>query len=164
MWKGITPEPDPGFVRKLKTFDPKLKCKFSRKLGKFVITQPTRLRSGEAVAAVVEGDTGGGYRQPDERDLGVLARADFERKSHKERIREGEEFVEKNREAEEKREHETFRDVAKDNYNQLRHYYANLTGDRADDHNPAFRRVKTKPKGELKDTGKGFQIVDKRRV
>ena len=119
MWIGITPSPDPGFVKKLHTFDPKLKCEFSRKLGKFCITQPNRLRSGKSIAAIVEGDTGAGYRQPDNRDIRILYEADFENKDHKRRIREGEDYIIDYQKEQERKNTETIRDITKDSKYQL---------------------------------------------
>jgi hypothetical protein len=156
MFQGITPEPDAGFVRKLKRFDPKLKCEFDRKCGKFIITQPNRLHSGRSIAAVVEGDFGGGYRQPDNRDIKMLARADFERKSHIARIREGEQYEKQDAHAYDEIKHATA-----ENKRQLRHYASILRGDRGDNVNPAFRRVTKKAKGTRKN---GYTVVDKRRA
>jgi hypothetical protein len=156
MWTGITPTPDPGFMKKLKVVDPNLDCEFNREVERFIITQPSRLGSGKLVAAIVENPGKDFYRQPDDRDLAVLAKGDFERTSHKQRIIDGEErmrneYLKKEKDAEDK-----IREAAIDNKNQLfraAQYDAGVVGDR---HNPAFRRVTPKPKG--------YKVVDKRKV
>lgn len=161
-WQGITPTPDPGFMRKLKTFDPNLDCEFNREIERFIITQPSRLRSGKLVAAVVDNPGRPEYRQPDDRDLRVLARADFERKSHTDRIREGEQMMLEKPLQDEKRAENEIRDVTKDNKLQLQHAYAKFFGMRADEHNPAFRRITHKPKGKVFDPP--YRVVDRRKV
>jgi len=147
MWQGITPNPDSGFVKKLRTFDPKLKCQFSRKLECFVITQPNRLHSGESVAAIVEGDDGAGYRQPDNRDIQTLYEADFENKDHKKRILEGEEYMTNYREKEHKENIDEIRDIGKDSKYQLRNSLVkayNMGKGMA-----PVRPIKVKPKGKV---------------
>lgn len=161
-WQGITPEPDPGFLRKLKTFDPNLDCEFNREVERFIITQPSRLRSGKLVAAIIENPGTDHYRQPDDRDLKVLAKADFERKSHKDRIREGEEHMLDAPKRSEQTAKEAIRDATRDDRRQLEHAYARHFGFRTDGHNPAFRRVVHKPKGKVFDPP--FKVVDKRKV
>lgn len=161
MYKGIAPIPDAGFVRKLKRFDPKLDIEFDRNIGKFIITQPNRLHSGRSIAAVVEGDFGGGYRQPDNRDIQTLVRADFERKSHLQRIREGEQYAADVREKQDAHAYDEIRHATAENERQLKHWQAVARGDRGDDVNPAFRRVNHKKKGIKKD---GYTLVDKRAV
>ena len=123
MYRGITPTPDTGFVKKLKKFDPKLKLEFSRLLGKFVITQPRKLHSGRALAAVVEGNTGGGFRQPDNRDIDTLCRADFERTSARKRIIAGEDYMLNHKKAQEKELKDSIRDATKDDKFQLINAY-----------------------------------------
>ncbi len=43
MHRGMTPSPDSGFVKDLKTFDPKLEIAFDRRYDAFVITQPSQV-------------------------------------------------------------------------------------------------------------------------
>lgn len=95
MYTGLTPSPDPGFIRKLRKFDPNLRLEFDRQQGKFVITQPTRLNSGRVPLLIIGKYRDGSYRQPDERDLDFLLRADLHRKGQevKDRIQEGEDYM-----------------------------------------------------------------------
>jgi hypothetical protein len=90
MFNGLTPSPDRQFVKDLKTFDPKLGIRFCRNRGQFVITQPSKV-SGRVDALAIEGNHGGGYRQPNIRDIRALYYGDFARKRGKDRILEGEE-------------------------------------------------------------------------
>jgi len=155
-WQGITPTPDPGFMRKLKTFDPALDCEFNREIEKFIITQPSRLKSGRLVAAIVENPGKDFYRQPDDRDLRVLAKADFERKDHKRRIKEGEDYILSEHEKSDKRAEEAILAQTKDNGRWLKRklaHAAGLVGDRVD---PAFRRITPK--------SKGYVVKDRRTV
>jgi len=161
-WQGMTPIPDPGFMRKLRTFDPNLDCEFNREVERFIITQPSRLRSGKLVAAIVENPGKDVYRQPDDRDLHNLARADFERKSHKDRIREGEQAMLEKPIQDEKHAESEIRDATKDNRLQLQHMYRRVFKMTGDDHNPAFRRITHKPKGKVFDPP--FKVVDRRKV
>lgn len=157
MWTGILPTPDPGFMRKLKTFDPNLDCEFNRECECFIITQPSRLGSGRLVAGVIANPEGiPGYRQPDDRDIAALARADFERKDHKTRIREGEE---KMLEAPKKNEafaEDEIKHATRENKNRLRRMAAQIRGDGGDAVNPAYRRITPK--------SKGYTVVDKRKL
>lgn len=155
-WQGITPTPDPGFMKKLKTFDPNLDCEFNREVERFIITQPSRLRSGRLVAAIVENPGQEFYRQPDDRDLKNLAKFDFERKGHKQKIREGEERMLNHRKEQNQKAEEALREQTIDNKHWLQRklaYAAGAVGDRV---NPAFRRVIPK--------SKGFIVKDKRLI
>ena len=95
----------------------------------------------------MEGDSGGGYRQPDNRDLQALVEADFHRKSVKRRILEGEEHMKRVREEETRKERSEIRDVTKDNRIQLANTYVravNLGKGRT-----GFRQITPKPKGKV---------------
>lgn len=162
QWIGIVPSPDPGFVKKLHTFDPTLKCQFSRKLGKFVITQPNRLHSGESVAAIVEGDTGAGYRQPDNRDIKALYEADFEIKDHKRRILEGEEAMLEHEKNQEERVAAEIRDITLDSKYQLRNTYVKAANEGKG--MAPFRQVTVKPKGKVFSQEPAVKVIDRRKV
>jgi hypothetical protein len=96
MYQGITPTPDPGFVRKLKEYSKDLRIVFSRKYSRFIIQQKGKI-SGWVDAFMIKGpdNTGCGYRQPDERDLELLFHADRHRKGqeYKDVIRDGEQAM-----------------------------------------------------------------------
>ncbi len=102
MFNGLTPSPDSQFVKDLKAFDPKLGVRFCRKRGQFVITQPSQL-SGRVDALAISGDHGGGYRQPNIRDIRALYHGDFARKRSKDMVQEGE-----NRMREQEQKHREF--------------------------------------------------------
>jgi len=163
MWQGITPIPDSGFMRKLKVFDPNLDCEFNRHVERFIITQPSRLGSGKLVAAVVENPGKDHYRQPDDRDLAHLAKGDFERKSHKRRIQEGEQYMLEYEEEQDKKVEEDIRNRTKDDKLQLMHTYQHAAGFRADAHNPAFARVNPRIKGKRIQRD-GYSVVERRTV
>jgi len=147
MWTGMTPTPNPGFVKRLKEFDSKLDCVFSRKFGKFVIRQPSRV-SGMVPAIIVDGGPGDGYRQPHVGDIKELYTGDFTRKSAKERILEGEEYMKDYREKEQAHVDDEIRNMTKDDKIQLMraHRQHILKDGKA---NSEFRRVTPKSKGQV---------------
>ena len=156
MWIGMIPTPDSGFMRKLKTFDPNLDCEFNREVERFIITQPSRLRSGRLVAAVIDNPGQDHYRQPDNRDIRNLAHADFERKSHKRRILEGEERALQQEEVQNKKAEDRIMETTVDNKEWLRHKLSVAAGLKGDSVNAAFRRITHKPRG--------YKVEDRRRL
>jgi len=156
MWTGITPIPNSTFMRKLKRFDPNLDCEFNREVELFIITQPSRLGSGRLVAGVVANPGKDYYRQPDDRDIHALAKADFERKDHKRRILEGEEYMAESKEKEDKFAEDEIMHASRENKIQLKHMADNIVGRSVDTVNAAFRRVPVK--------SKGYVVKDKRKL
>ncbi len=92
MYEGITPSVDPGFVKKLKEFDPTLRVIFDRDLERFVIQQPRKM-GGWAIACVVRSAEDHQFALPDDRHISILYEADFQRRSVDKRIREGEDYM-----------------------------------------------------------------------
>lgn len=157
MYQGITPVPDRVFLKRLKKIDPGLDCEFSRAYGKFVITQTGKI-SGKVPVAVVEGNEGGGYRYPDNRDLILLHRADMHRRGQevRDRVQKGEEYLKGYKERHNRKVREEIRDVTKDDKHQLMRAYHdafNMPGKG----NAAFRRIEPKSR-------KGYVVRDKRVV
>ena len=145
MFNGLTPSPDSQFVKDLKTFDPKLGIQFSRKFGRFVITQPSKV-SGRVPVLVVDGrDNGGGYRQPNMGDIKALYHGDLTRKRARDRVREGEErFQEQDEKQKQFAKDEIFHQT-RDNKRQLANTYAKAfnTGKGV----TGFRQITPKSKG-----------------
>jgi len=158
MYKGMTPNPDRGFVNKLKKIDPTLDCSFNRAHGKFVITQLGKI-SGRVNVAIVEGNEGGGYRYPDNRDIRMLQRSDLHRSGQevKDRVRDGEERMINAKIEQQRKVKEEIRDTTKDDKLQLASAYHeafNLPGKGPS--KSAFRRIEREPKG--------FTVHDKRKL
>lgn len=146
MWTGLTPSVDHGFKRKLRDYDPDLDCVFDRQFGKFVVTQSSKV-SGRVPAVIIGVDVEEGYRQPDDRDIRQIAKADFARKSVKERIKEGEDYMREYRENQNAHVAEEIRDSTKDDKIQLMNAYRRhlLKDGKA---NSEFRRITPKSKGK----------------
>ncbi len=127
-WIGMTPAPDPGFVRKLKAYSPDLDIRFSRNWGCFVITQKSQM-SGDVPLFRIDGDnTGGGYRQPDDRDIMKIYEADrWNRSEHdwKSTIKRGEDYMLQHEIDQDERVKAELRDVTKDDKLQLINAYKN---------------------------------------
>ncbi|MEE9365990.1 MAG: hypothetical protein V3W44_04805, partial [Dehalococcoidales bacterium] len=155
MYHGLTPTPDPGFARKLREFDPKLRLEFSREHEKFIITQPTRLRSGRVPLILIGKYADGTYRQPDDRDLEILHGADMHRSGQevKDRIRIGEEYMLQSQEDQFVKARAEIRDRAKDDKTYLMQQYNQAFNNSKA--NAAYRRV-------IPEAKKGFTVVDKR--
>lgn len=157
MYSGIIPVVDRGFLKKLKRIDPGLDCEFDRKFGKFVIYQTGKI-SGRVPLAVIEGNEGGGYRYPDNRDIILIHEADMYYKGQelKDRVRRGEESMLAAKREEERKIREEIRDVTKDDKIQLMRSY-HQTFNMGGKGNASFRRVTPKPK-------RGYIVRDNRVV
>lgn len=129
------PTPDRAFMAQLKTMDKSLGIKFNG--DHFVITY--QVESGPCVNIwkVVAGD--GGFRQPDRRDLEILAQSNIEHESPEEKQARVSRYMEAEREKDRRRAKEMFRDRTKDDKIQLYDAFGRLLGDRK--HNSAFRRI-----------------------
>lgn len=144
MFVGLTPSPDSGFVRQLHAFDKDLDVEFDRKLERFVITQP-RFTGGRVLALVVESDDV--YRQPDNRELRILRRADFYRRNVMHRILEGEAYMRDARDKQDADAADDIRHLTRDSKRQLSNAYVKafnlgkgVTG---------FRPITPKPRGQV---------------
>lgn len=149
MWHGITPSPDPGFVRKLRDYDPKLRAEFRREYGKFAITQPAAVGPNTIIFLVEGGENGRHFRQPDARDLAILHHADMARSgnSPKDRMYEGEAAIADIHRKQEAKVRSDLRDATKDGKYQLMRTFqeAANTGKGT----RPFRQITHKPKGKV---------------
>jgi hypothetical protein len=145
MFHGITPTPNSGFVRKLKQLYPELEVEFSREHERFIITQPSRLRSGRVLLMIIGGyKIDNSFRQPDERDLKVLWKADMWRIGYKKQMMDGERAMLEAREKEEAKAEEEIRERTKDDKIQLSDGYRRAFN--IAKANATFRRIENKPK------------------
>ncbi len=157
IYGGVPPVPDPGFIRKLKAISPKLDCEFSRERGKFVITCKAEI-SGRYELFLVEGDEGGGFRYPDNRDIQSVHDADRYVKSRRQRMRESAEYMRGYREQYEKHAADEIRNRTKDDKIQLMRAYtkdANLGKFES-----TYRKVGVVPKGRVEQKD-GFTVIDR---
>jgi len=147
MFEGLMPVPDSTFVRKLKQFDPKLECRFSRRHGRFIVTQP-RVTKPERPAEVwmINGDSGE-FRQPDSRDLKILFGGDLHRISVEERERKAIAYMKGYKKKQKKNVKDEIRNRTKDGVIQLKKMYYK-TGNLGKAPAP-FRKIERKPKGKV---------------
>ena len=157
MYEGIPPVPDRGFMRKLKEYNKDLDCEFSRKHGKFVITHKGEI-SGRYEVAIVEGDEGGGFRYPDNRDIRTLYEADRYHKSRRQREREAAKYMREWREKEDKHEEDEIRARTRDSRRQLMRTYTKAFN--LGKCESTFRKVNPLPKGKVTKR-EGFTIIDR---
>ncbi len=111
------------------------------------------------MAAIVIDDAipaGRTWRQPDERDLCALKAADFENKSHKDRIREGEEYMADHKAKQDREIEETMKFASLDDKIQIANAYQEMRNEGKP--HSQFARVIPKSKG------KSFTTIDRRRV
>lgn len=148
-WIGLTPTPDPAFVRKLREFDPALSVEFDRYTGKFVVYQQGKI-SGKAVALVISGgENEAGFRQPDERDLMRLKRADLTRDVVRRRFLDTEEGMRAYTRDSLQDARQELREASRDNKYQIKRAYRAMTNDGKAP--SPFRHVAHKPKGKVFD-------------
>lgn len=69
--------PDSGFMRKLKSLDPKLGCEFDYDTERFFVTY--QRATGRPIAILNVKAPDGGFRQPDDREIRVLQQGDQQR-------------------------------------------------------------------------------------
>jgi hypothetical protein len=149
MWQGVTPSPDPTFMRKLKEYDRRLDCHFDRKLERFVITQRGKV-SGRVPFLVVDDPNLPHYRQPDTRELAEIHMADMWNKIQrgwKEAVQEGEDYILGYEEKQDKKTKEEIHEVTKDNKHWLRKKYQQWFNQSKGTR--PFRQVTPKPKGKV---------------
>jgi hypothetical protein len=157
IFHGLTPSVPSGFLKDLKAYNKDLDCKFCRKRGRFVLTHKGDL-SGEYEVAIVEGDEGGGYRYPDNRDIRTIYEADRYHRSRKQRERESAEYMRKYRDDEDNREASEIRDRTKDGRRQLMKAYTKAYN--LGKCESTFRKVKLRPKGKVEQRD-GFVVIDR---
>jgi hypothetical protein len=129
MYAGCTPSPDPGFVRKLKDYEPTLGVHFDRKAECFVITQVGKI-SGRVPLFNIRNEYGH-WRQPDDRDIRAIYEADAHNRlgwDFKTRMTEGEKMmIDAQQKAMDDAKSE-IRDATKDDKIQLINMYKELGG------------------------------------
>ena len=114
-------QPDRSFLNELKRTDPRLDCRFNGQT--FVITYE-RPCGGSVPIMSVRGE-GGGFRQPDQRDIMKLKASDLAREDYREKfMRMGKmsEYL-TDQEQRRRRSKENLRDMTKDGKRQLRRAY-----------------------------------------
>ena len=154
MYEGITPVVPREFVKKLKHIDKGLDCKFDRNQSRFIITQTGKI-SGQVPLFRVEGDDGGGYRYPDDRDIKAVNDADMHRRGYRNAMREGEIMMEKQNARKTKDVEDTFRELTVDNKIQIANTWTKAL--RLGKGNSAFRRITPK-------SSEGFTVNDNRKL
>jgi len=147
MYEGLTPSPDSTFVRKLREFDPKLEVRFSRRHGRFIITQPRVTKPERPAEVWMINEEDGGFRQPDSRDLKILFGGDLHRVSVEERIKKGEAYMSGYDEKQKKDVKDEIRNRTKDGKIQLKQMYYKM-GNLGKAPAP-FRKIVKKPKGKV---------------
>lgn len=128
------PNPDRSFMDQLKRMDKALGIKFNGE--HFVITY--KVPDGPAVNIWKVVAASGGFRQPDRRDLEILAQSNIEYESPAEKQARVERYMEAEREKDRRKTRELIRDRTKDDKIQLYDAFGRLyTGK----HNSSFRRI-----------------------
>jgi len=144
MFEGIPPTPDPGFVKRLHDFDPKLEVQFFRQWGRFVIVKPRAYGPAWQILPI-EGEDGQ-FRQPDERDIRLLFYGDLWRHGGvKERVRAGEDHALGQQAKDDKRAETELHEASMDDKRQIRKAYRQALNDGKA--NSEFERVDIKSKG-----------------
>ncbi len=133
------PECDRSFKRDLKNLDRRLDVKFNDR--NFVITYDRGYGQPVNIFRVKGRDEG--FRQPDQRDLGVIKGGDLAVESSESRIRRMAYASERMREDMKRKAHENIRDLTKDDRRQLQRAF--IQGTNASKGNATFRRVEPKP-------------------
>jgi len=148
VWQGLVPQPDPGFVRKLKLFDPDLSVEFDRWLGKFCIYQTGRI-SGRTLAMVIQGgENSSGFRYPDERDLLHLKAVDMHNEHVRRKMIDDYEYnVHQDQEYDKRKAREEIRDATFDDKYQIKRAYRQMMNDGKA--SPHTRQVMPRPRGKV---------------
>jgi hypothetical protein len=136
-------------MKRLKRLDPNLGCRFVPEHGHFVVTY--RRAVGDPVPVLLIEAAGGGFRNPDERDIRKLQEGDLHRVPLHERLRQVAAYMERDREHRGRKRAEMVRDMTKDGKLQLSRNIGKI------DHNPGgkrmpFRRINLKSKGKVFST------------
>ena len=138
----LCPQPDRGFMKKLKSMDRKLDCTFNRVNERFVITYARATGEPAIIFGVAIKED---FRQPDERDLNFLASGDLTRSSMRNSMERTAKYMEDYRAEHDRKRKENLRDLTKDGKNQLVPRLARMSG--GGKGNSTFRRVTPKQKG-----------------
>lgn len=137
--------PDHAFMKQLKRLDPKLGCEYNRDTERFNITYKRAI--GEAVPIMQVKTDGGGFRQPDQRDINKLNESDTHRVSMKERLDKSSKYMYDYREKKRQEAKENIRLMTIDDKRQLRRAFGR---DLSPKHNSStFRKILPKSKGQV---------------
>jgi len=123
------------FLNRLKAIDQNLDCKYSQDADKFVIIHNNR------IIFTVDG------RYPDDREIAMVAFADFRKKDHIQRQREAEAYARDYRSKKAKDARDNIHNMTTDDKIQLKRAYARV--DVGGKENSTFRRIEKKPKGKV---------------
>ena len=129
--------PDNVFVKRLKSLDKKLGCKYEQSHGHFVVTY--RRAQGGPVPIMIVKNKDGGFRQPDNRDLNHVMAGDRQNPTAKKRLEGTAKYMEDYRAKKDKKVSEEFRNRTKDDKNQLMNVMAQAAG--AGKGNSTYRRI-----------------------
>lgn len=141
----LFPNVDRSFIKKLKNLDKRLNCVFRPEHEHFVITYNRGY--GEPVNLHCVKAEDGGFRQPDTRDLTIIADGDLTNQRVKDRLRQTEERLYEIREIQKKKSAELVRERTKDDKVQLMNAFRKHAG--VVKPMPAYRQVSYKPKGKV---------------
>jgi hypothetical protein len=130
--------PDPSFVKQLKTVDPKLGVKWNG--SRFVVTYARPIGEPANIHLVKRDD--GGFRQPDRRDIEFIRAFDMHNESGKERLLRLSQKSEQIKEHIRKRGKDDIRHATIDNKRQLANAFIKKTNQGKG--NSTFRRVPLK--------------------
>lgn len=114
-------KPDRSFLNELKRTDKRLDCRFN---GQFFVLTYERPCGGNVPIMSVRGE-GGGFRQPDQRDIMKLKESDLAREDYREKFMRMGKMSEYLTDQEKRRRNrkENFRDMTKDGKRQLQKAY-----------------------------------------
>jgi hypothetical protein len=138
-------KPDRSFLNELKRTDKRLGCRFN---GQFFVLTYERPCGGSVPIMSVR-DPGGGFRQPDQRDIMKLKESDLAREDYREkfnRMGKMSEYLSEQEQSRRKRK-EKFRDITRDSKIQLRNAFAKAAN--TSKSNAGFRQIKIKSKGKV---------------
>ncbi len=136
--------PDNVFVKRLKSLDKKLGCKYEQSHEHFVVTY--RRAHGGSVPIMIVKSKDGGFRQPDNRDLVNVMAGDRQNPTAKNRLEGTAKYMEDYRAKKKKIVAEEFRNRTKDDKNQLMNVMAQAAG--AGKGNSTYRRIEPISKGQ----------------
>lgn len=137
--------PDRVFMKDLKALDKNLGCHYNQDLEKFVVTYKKPV--GDAVPICLVKSEGGGFRQPDKRDIAYVSSGDLSKETMKQKLDKTSRYMEDSRALSRKKAKSDIRDMTKDNKIQLSQTLNKVYG--SGKANSVFRRVKVKPKGDV---------------
>lgn len=137
--------PDHVFMKRLKSLDPKLGCKYNRDTQRFNITY--KRATGQPVPIMQVNSDTGGFRQPDQREINKLHESDTQRVPMNEQLQKASKYMQDYRAKKEKEARENIRLMTKDDKLQLRKAIGRAAEPKAD--HSIFNKPTYKPKGKV---------------